>query len=113
VIICLVVKKWHKIYEALKTRGGLHLRNEGQLKRFFEGLPFVRKSGCPWRSLHRPRTLPERGLAQGEGSGGRCGLCDDPSRLARILHEATRVQVGISWARLKMMERETTAEGAQ
>ncbi len=43
------VKKWHKIYEALKTIRGLHLSDERRLKRFFEGVLFVSKSGCPWR----------------------------------------------------------------
>jgi hypothetical protein len=43
------VKKWRKIYEALRTIPRLHLSDEKRLKKFFEGVLFVSKAGCPWR----------------------------------------------------------------
>jgi transposase len=42
---------WSKVFEYLKKIKGLHIKDEGQIRRFMEAVWYMARSGCQWRLL--------------------------------------------------------------
>jgi transposase len=42
---------WSKVFEHLKKIKGVHIKDEGQIRRFMEAVWYMARSGCQWRLL--------------------------------------------------------------